>query len=65
MNTIAPNPKRPWLSHPRIRKVIVPGVIAVILLLLWQAVVTAGKVPEYIFPSPLVTLNTLYEDWGL
>jgi NitT/TauT family transport system permease protein len=65
MNTIAPNQKRPWLSHPRIRKVIVPGVIAVILLLLWQAVVTAGKVPEYIFPSPLVTLNTLYEDWGL
>lgn len=55
----------PLIKHERFRKVAIPSVLAVIILMIWQITVTQGQIPEYIFPSPLVTLETLITDWGL
>ncbi|MGE6607032.1 ABC transporter permease [Halomonas sp. NPDC076908] len=55
----------PLWRHQRFRRVFVPAVIAVLLLLLWQGTVVLGQVPEYLFPSPLVVAQTLISDWQL
>ena len=55
----------PLMQHERFRQVAIPSILAAILLIAWQLIVTEGQVPEYIFPSPLVTIKTLFSDWGL
>ena len=42
-----------------------PLAVGLVLLALWQAVVTAYDVPSYLVPSPLAVLTTLQRDWGL
>ena len=67
MNALAKRvqPKAPLLARPGIRRVVVPTLVALILLLLWQGVVMACHVPTYLVPSPALTLLTLFRDWGL
>ncbi len=55
----------PLMQHERFRQVAIPSILAAVLLIVWQLIVTEGQVPEYIFPSPLVTIKTLFSDWGL
>ncbi len=55
----------PLMQHERFRQVAIPSILAAVLLIAWQLIVTEGQVPEYIFPSPLVTIKTLFSDWGL
>ncbi|HTJ94778.1 MAG TPA: ABC transporter permease [Pararobbsia sp.] len=56
---------RPWLARPDVRRVVVPALVALVLLLVWQGVVTAYQVPSYLVPSPVLTLQTLAKDWSL
>lgn len=56
---------RPLLQNPRLYKVAIPSVIAIILLGIWQAAVVITEVPAYIVPSPWLIVQTLLQDWGL
>ena len=42
-----------------------PLVVGIVLLALWQVVVTAYDVPSYLVPSPAVIGRTLVRDWSL
>lgn len=46
-------------------KLAAPVLVGLVVLLLWQALVTWYEVPVYLVPSPLVVLQTLVRDWGL
>lgn len=45
------------------QKVLYPGIVAVVLLVLWQGLVTGFALPPYLVPSPLLMLQTLVTDW--
>lgn len=47
----------------RLRRVLYPGLVALVLLGGWQALVTGLKLPPYLVPSPLLMLQTLVTDW--
>jgi NitT/TauT family transport system permease protein len=57
--------RSPWLQNPKLYKILIPSFIAIVLIAIWQVVVTTSQVPVYIFPSPLVIVETLYQDWEL
>jgi len=42
-----------------------PVAVGIVLLALWQAVVTAYDVPPYLVPSPALVGRTLVRDWAL
>jgi NitT/TauT family transport system permease protein len=44
-------------------RVLYPGLVAIVLLALWQGLVTGFKLPPYLVPSPLLMLQTLVTDW--
>jgi NitT/TauT family transport system permease protein len=44
-------------------KVLYPTLVAIVLLTLWQGLVTAFKLPPYLVPSPILMLQTLVTDW--
>jgi NitT/TauT family transport system permease protein len=56
-------------AQPRVRRLwlewTAPLVVAVLVLALWQALVTLYAVPAYIVPSPLVVAHALVTDWPL
>src|SRR5471032_279808 len=56
---------KPWISNPAQQRIIVPVVIAIILVAVWQLVLTALKVPAYLIPTPLMMFTALVQDWGL
>lgn len=45
------------------QKILYPGIVAVVLLVLWQGLVTGLALPPYLVPSPLLMLQTLATDW--
>lgn len=47
------------------RSLAVPLVTAVVLIGLWQAVVTVFGVPSYILPAPVEVCRTLIDEWTL
>lgn len=49
----------------RIARIAAPVGVALLVLVVWQALVTAYDVQWYIVPSPLAVLRALFEDWGL
>lgn len=51
------------LASPRARQVLYPTLVAVVLLGLWQGLVTGLKLPPYLVPSPVLMLTTLVTDW--
>jgi NitT/TauT family transport system permease protein len=51
--------------NDRTAQLLVPGVVAVVLLLLWQGLVTWFDVPVFLVPSPLRVAQTLVDDAGL
>ena len=57
--------RQPLMARPQVQRVLVPAVLAAVLLLLWQWVVVACKVPTYLVPSPGLTFVTLIQDWPL
>jgi len=53
----------PWLSQPRVQRVLYPSLVAVVLVALWQALVVGMELPPYLIPSPLLMMQTLVGDW--
>jgi NitT/TauT family transport system permease protein len=51
--------------NDRTAQLLVPAVVAVLLLLLWQGLVTWFDVPVFLVPSPLRVAQTLVGDAGL
>jgi len=48
-----------------VQRVAYPILVAIVLLALWQGLVTAFKVPHYLVPSPARVASTLFEDAAL
>jgi len=54
----------PWSSNPTFRKIFYPALVAVLVVLLWQGWVTYFKIPQFLVPSPLVMLQSLWANLG-
>lgn len=59
----APAPT-PWLHRPQVQRVLFPLLLGLLLIGLWQALVTALQLPAYLVPSPLLMTETLITDWA-
>ena len=53
----------PLMQQPRIQRVVYPGLVAVVLLAVWQGLVSGLELPPYLVPSPLLMVKTLFTDW--
>jgi len=53
----------PLMQQPRIQRVVYPGLVAVVLLAVWQGVVSGLELPPYLVPSPVLMVKTLATDW--
>jgi NitT/TauT family transport system permease protein len=56
--------RRPLLQQPRVQRVVYPALVAVVLIGLWQALVTGLQLPPYLVPSPGLMMQTLFTDWA-
>lgn len=54
----------PWLMQPKVQRVLLPSLVGVVLLLIWQALVTILELPPYLVPSPVLMMQTLVTDWA-
>ncbi|PKO66464.1 MAG: ABC transporter ATP-binding protein [Betaproteobacteria bacterium HGW-Betaproteobacteria-16] len=55
---------RPLLYQPRVQRIAYPVLVGVVLLVLWQGLVTGLELPPYLVPSPLLMMQTLVTDWA-
>ena len=55
----------PWLHNPKVQVWVYPILVGLLVLVLWQAIVTGMKLPPYLVPSPLLTAQTLVTDWAV
>ena len=55
--------RTPLLQQPRVQRVIYPLLVGVVLIALWQGLVTAMELPPYLVPSPYLMMQTLVTDW--
>ena len=58
-------PARALLANQGLLKVLAPAALGIVLILIWQWICIALKVPTYLIPSPLEIARTLVEDWQL
>jgi len=62
--TLKKQPARiPLLQQPRVQRVMYPLLVGVVLIALWQGLVTAMELPPYLVPSPYLMMQTLVTDW--
>jgi NitT/TauT family transport system permease protein len=54
----------PLMAQPRVQRVVYPVLVGLVLIALWQGLVTAMELPPYLVPSPLLMLKTLVTDWA-
>ena len=60
---VARKPVRtPLLQQPRVQRVMYPLLVGVVLVALWQGLVTAMELPPYLVPSPYLMMQTLVTD---
>ncbi|WP_236698349.1 ABC transporter permease [Xylophilus sp. Leaf220] len=52
------------MQQPRVQRVVYPLMVGVVLVAVWQALVTGLELPPYLVPSPLLMLQTLFTDWA-
>jgi NitT/TauT family transport system permease protein len=57
-------PRIPLMAQPRAQRVVYPLLVGLVLIALWQGLVTALELPPYLVPSPLLMLKTLFTDWA-
>lgn len=50
-------------ASAQVQRVLLPALVGLVLLLVWQALVTGLELPPYLVPSPLLMLQTLMTDW--
>src|SRR5688572_10281461 len=69
--TRAPTPPRaaarrrtPLMVQPRVQRVVYPLLVGLVLIALWQGLVTGLELPPYLVPSPLLMMKTLFTDWA-
>ena len=68
--TRAPAPPRavarrtPLMAQPRVQRVVYPLLVGLVLIALWQGLVTGLELPPYLVPSPLLMMKTLITDWA-
>ncbi|MGJ7510519.1 ABC transporter permease subunit [Variovorax sp. GT1P44] len=55
--------RTPLLQQPRVQRVVYPLMVGVVLVALWQAMVTVMELPPYLVPSPYLMMQTLVTDW--
>jgi NitT/TauT family transport system permease protein len=55
---------RPLLQQPAVQRIVYPALVAVLLIAVWQALVSGFDLPPYLVPSPLLMLKTLFTDWA-
>ncbi len=61
---IEPGVRRtPLLQQPRVQRVVYPLLVGVVLVAIWQGLVTAMELPPYLVPSPYLMMQTLVTDW--
>ncbi len=53
----------PLLLRPQVQQVALPVSVGIVLLVVWQGIVTALHVPPYLVPSPWLMVRTLATDW--
>ena len=58
-------PSLPWLRRPDAQRVVWPALVAVVLLLLWQALVVGFDVQAFLVPSPWRVAVVMVSDAGL
>jgi NitT/TauT family transport system permease protein len=56
---------KPLVSNPNFLKWAMPIGVGVLLVVLWQVLVTVYEVPKYLVPSPAEIARTLVADWEL
>ncbi|MCD2513673.1 ABC transporter permease [Comamonas endophytica] len=56
--------RAPLLSQPRVQRILYPLLVGVVLIALWQGLVTGLELPPYLVPSPWLMLQTLVTDWA-
>ncbi|MFZ3116751.1 MAG: ABC transporter permease [Variovorax sp.] len=59
-----PAPRVPFLQQPRVQRVFYPVMVGVVLVAIWQGLVTGMELPPYLVPSPYLMMETLIKDWG-
>ncbi|WP_200843693.1 ABC transporter permease [Pantoea sp. 18069] len=60
-----PKPARaPLLARPRVQRIFYPLLVGMVLIALWQGLVTGLELPPYLVPSPLLMMETLITDWA-
>lgn len=50
----------PWINHPRFLKILYPTLVAVLVIMLWQGAVSYFRIPQFLVPSPLVMVESLW-----
>jgi len=56
--------RTPLMAQPRVRRVVYPLLVGLVLIALWQGLVTGLELPPYLVPSPLLMMKTLFTDWA-
>jgi len=56
--------RTPLLARPQVQRVLYPVLVGVVLLGLWQAMVSIMELPPYLVPSPILMVKTLVTDWA-
>ncbi|PZU19270.1 MAG: ABC transporter ATP-binding protein [Shinella sp.] len=64
VTTPIPVPKRPWKHRDTALRVVIPILMVLALLGIWQAIVTINAIPPYILPGPVLVAQSLVKDWG-
>ena len=59
------NTSPPFLRQPKVQRVFYPALVAVVLLGLWQGLVVALEVPQFLVPSPVRVAQVMVSDAGL
>lgn len=53
------------MAQPRVQRVVYPVLVGLVLIALWQGVVTAMELPAYLVPSPCsCSRRKLFTDWA-
>jgi NitT/TauT family transport system permease protein len=58
-------PLSSWLQREQAKRVIYPLLVGLLLISVWQALVSGFDLPAYLVPSPLLMLKTLARDWQI
>jgi len=54
----------PWLMRRKVQRVVYPLMVGLVLLGIWQGLVTGLQLPPYLVPSPTLVMQTLVTDWS-